>query len=98
EEASDWSRAVKYLRLSAETATQRYAHREAATLLKRALELHRGAIGERAELLASLAMAERGLERRDAALAHLEEALEIYLKLGDREAIGRSLAELTDDL
>ena len=100
EEGSDWSRAVKYLRLSAETATQRYAHREAAMLLKRALALHQDVVGakERADLLASLAMAERGLERRDAALAHLKEALEIYLKLGDREMIGRSFTELTDDL
>ncbi len=100
EEGSDWSRAVKYLQLSAETATQRYAHREAAMLLERALALHQDAVGakERADLLASLGMAERGFERRDAALAHLEEALEIYLELGDREAIGRSFTELTDDL
>ena len=41
-------------------------------------------------------MAERGLERWDAALANLREALEIYINLGDREMIGRSFTELTD--
>ena len=47
-------------------------------------------------LLANLAMAERGLERWDAAVANLREALEIYINLGDREMIGRSFTELTD--
>jgi tetratricopeptide (TPR) repeat protein len=35
----DWTRTVKYLRLAAETAQHRFAHREAETLLRRALEL-----------------------------------------------------------
>jgi len=39
EEGSDWARAVKYLQLEAETAGQRYAPREAAALLRHALEL-----------------------------------------------------------
>lgn len=39
EEGSDWTRAVKYLQLEAETAGERYAPREAAALLQRALEL-----------------------------------------------------------
>ena len=43
-------------------------------------------------------MAERGLERWDAALGNLREALEIYISLDDREMIGRSFAELTDAL
>ena len=41
-------------------------------------------------------MAELGLERWDAALADLREALEIYIKLGDREMIGKSFTELAD--
>jgi tetratricopeptide (TPR) repeat protein len=49
-------------------------------------------------LLASLATAESGLERWEAALANLREALEIYINLGDREMIGRSFTELTDAL
>jgi DNA-binding winged helix-turn-helix (wHTH) protein/tetratricopeptide (TPR) repeat protein len=39
EQSSDWSRAVKYLQLAAETARRRYAHREAAANLQHALEL-----------------------------------------------------------
>ena len=39
EQASDWQRAVKYLRVAAETATRRFASREAMASLQRALEL-----------------------------------------------------------
>jgi hypothetical protein len=39
EHASDWIRTVKYLRLAAETAEQRYAHRETIALLLRAVDL-----------------------------------------------------------
>lgn len=39
EQASDWGRTVKYLRLAAENSERRYAHREAISLLLRALEL-----------------------------------------------------------
>jgi hypothetical protein len=39
EEASDWVRTVKYLRLAAQTAEQRYAHRESAGILRHTLEL-----------------------------------------------------------
>jgi tetratricopeptide (TPR) repeat protein len=41
-------------------------------------------------------MAERGLERWDAVIANMREALEIYISLDDREMIGRSFTELTD--
>ena len=43
-------------------------------------------------------MAERGLEQWDAVVANLREALEIYINLGDREMIGRSVTELTEAL
>src|SRR5579864_6280971 len=39
EHASDWQRAVKYLRIAAETAGRRYANREATALLRHALDL-----------------------------------------------------------
>jgi DNA-binding winged helix-turn-helix (wHTH) protein/tetratricopeptide (TPR) repeat protein len=39
EAGADWARAVKYLRVVAETARRRYAHREAAAFLEHALEL-----------------------------------------------------------
>ncbi len=47
-------------------------------------------------MLANLAMAERGLDQWDAAIAHLREVLEIYINLNDRGMIGRSFTELTD--
>ncbi len=39
ERAHDWSRTLKYLRVVAETAQHRFAHRETEALLRRALEL-----------------------------------------------------------
>jgi hypothetical protein len=39
EKASDWPRAVKYLRLQAETAGRRYAPREAIAIMQHALQL-----------------------------------------------------------
>jgi DNA-binding winged helix-turn-helix (wHTH) protein len=41
EEGRDWSRAIKYLRLLAETAGRRYAPREAVAVLQHAVELSR---------------------------------------------------------
>jgi tetratricopeptide (TPR) repeat protein len=86
-----------YLTLAGKNALEAAAFEEARRSLLSALSLQ-GAVGitERAPLLASLAVAEQGLERWDAALAHLNESLEIYLGVGDREMIGRSFTELTD--
>jgi len=39
EKCADWPRAIKYLRLAADLAGRRYAHREASVLLEQALEL-----------------------------------------------------------
>jgi hypothetical protein len=41
EAAADWRRAVQYLRLAADIARRRFAHLQAESLLKRALELAR---------------------------------------------------------
>ncbi|HEY2106976.1 MAG TPA: AAA family ATPase [Candidatus Binataceae bacterium] len=59
---------------------------------------HQGAAGfaESGDLLASLAMAERGLQRRAAMLARLREALEIYLNPNDRKIIARGFGEPAD--
>ena len=43
-------------------------------------------------------MAERGLDQWDTVVANLREALEIYVKLEDREMIGRTVNELTEAL
>jgi DNA-binding winged helix-turn-helix (wHTH) protein/tetratricopeptide (TPR) repeat protein len=60
EESRDWSRAIKYLRLVAETAGRRYAPREATAALQHAVELsHKLPDAERAaietEILTKLA-------------------------------------------
>jgi predicted ATPase len=41
EAGADWARAITYLQMVADTAVQRYAYREAATTLQRALTLAR---------------------------------------------------------
>ena len=45
EASGDWPRAVQYLRMSAATAGQRFAHREAAATLEHALVLSRNISG-----------------------------------------------------
>src|SRR5260370_2403011 len=90
---------VHYLMLAGKTALEAAAFEEAQRNFQSALSHQRTVdLRGRAELLAYLAMAERGLERWDAALASLDEALEIYLRLGDREMIGKSFAESTHAL
>jgi len=87
---------VRWLTLAGKGALEAAAFEEARRSFRSALS-HPGAVdeAERAELLASLAIAEQGLEQWDAALGNLREALEIYVKLGDREMIGKSFTELT---
>jgi hypothetical protein len=89
-----WSR---WLTLAGKSALEAAAFDEARWNFQSVLS-HQGAveIRESADLLASLAMAERGLDLWDAAIAHLREALEIYISLGDREMVSRSFTELTD--
>jgi tetratricopeptide (TPR) repeat protein len=88
---------VRWLTLAGNRALEAAAFEEARRSFRSALShLDAAASGQRAGLSASLAMAERGLERWDAALGNLREALEIYISLGDREMIGRSFTELTD--
>ena len=94
---ADRQKLVRCLTLAGKSALEAAAFEEARRSFQSALS-HQGAVDprERADLLASLAMAERGLERWDAAFANLREALEIYVNLGDREMVGRSFTELTD--
>ncbi len=94
---ADRQKLVRWLTLAGKSALEAAAFDEARRSLKSALS-YQGTedLGERAHLLASLAMAELGLERWDAALAKLREVLDIYTNLGDREMIGKSFAELAD--
>jgi predicted ATPase len=88
---------VRYLTMAGKSALTGAAFEEARRSFRTALSCPGGVEPrERADLLASLAMAELSLEQWDAALANLGEALEIYTNLDDREMIGKSFTELTD--
>lgn len=96
---ADDRKLVDCLTLAGRSALEAAAFDEARANFRSALS-RQATIGvtERASLLASLAMAELGLERWDTALASLREVLEIYTNLDDREMIGRSFTELADAL
>jgi tetratricopeptide (TPR) repeat protein len=96
---ADGKRLVSYLTMAGKSALEAAAFEEARRHFRSALA-HQGAVNtrERADLLTSLAMGERGLDHSDAALTHLREVIEIYINLDDREMIGRSFIELTEAL
>jgi predicted ATPase len=93
----DRQKLVRWLILAGNSALGAAAFGTARRNFQSALS-HQDAVDprQRAGLLASVAMAERGLERWDAVIANMREALEIYISLDDREMIGRSFTELTD--
>jgi predicted ATPase len=93
----DQQKLVRYLTLAGKGALDAAAFEEARRSFQSALS-HKGAVdsGQRAALLANLAMAEQGLERWGAVFANLREALDIYVNLGERDMVGKSFTELTD--
>ena len=96
---TDDRRLVHYLTLAGKGAIQAAAFEEARRSFESALShLRNDDAIERADLICGIAYAERGLERWDVAFAKLEEALEMYIALGDRSMIARSCAELTSIL
>jgi len=89
-------RLIRYLTLAGKGALEAAAFEEARRSFLSALShLTHVDVRERADLLASVAFAERGLEHWEAACANLQEALDIYITLGDREMIARSCTELS---
>ena len=92
---ADNQRLVRYLTLAGKSALEAAAFEEARRSFRSALSrLSDADVREKADLLASIATAERGLERWDVACAKLGEALEIYITLGDRKMIAKSCTEL----
>jgi tetratricopeptide (TPR) repeat protein len=92
---SDKRGLVHYLTLAGKGALAAAAFEEASRSFRSALSrLTDVEVRERADLLADLAIAERGLEHWDQAFANLAEALEIYIGLGDRQMIVKSCVEL----
>ena len=93
----DRQKLVRWLTLAGNIALEAAAFEEARRNFQSALS-HQGALDlrQKADLLASLAGAERGLDLWDMVVANLREALEIYVNLGHRETIVRTVNELTD--
>jgi tetratricopeptide (TPR) repeat protein len=87
---------VRYLTAAGESALEAAAFDEARSSFKSALShLTDLDARERANLLASVAIAERGLEHWEEACTCMQEALDTYITLGDRERIAKSSTELT---
>jgi tetratricopeptide (TPR) repeat protein len=87
------------LTLAGQRALEAAAFEEAQGNFKSALSLIGGVdSAERADLLANLAIAESGLERWEVALENLRESLEVYIRVGNRDLIGKKFSELTDAL
>jgi tetratricopeptide (TPR) repeat protein len=92
---ADRQRLVHFLTLAGRGALAAAAFEEAVRSFRRALSyLTEVDLRERAELLSSLAIAERGLERWEASCADLGEALDIYITLDDRRMIARRCTQL----
>ena len=94
---ADGRKVVLYLMLAGKNARDAAAFEEAQRSFRSALS-YQDALDprEKAELLASLAMAERGLEQWTAAISNLRESLELYINLGDREMIAKNCTDLAD--
>jgi len=95
----DRQKLVRWLTLAGKRALDAASFEEARRNFQSALS-HQGDVEarERADLLVSLAMAERGLDQWEAVLANHHEALEIYVSLGDRESVARTANDLTEAL
>ena len=92
---SDNQRLVRYLTLAGKSALEAAAYDEARSSFQSALShLTDVDARERAALLESIAIAERGLEHWEAGCTNLQEALDIYITLGDQEMIARSCTDL----
>jgi tetratricopeptide (TPR) repeat protein len=88
--AGDRQKALRYLTLAGEDALRATAYDTALNHFTSALsKLDQNDSRHRAELLYSTAIAERGVGRWDDANRHWDEALDIFIALDDREAIGK---------
>jgi len=96
---ADPQRLVHYMTLAGKNALEAAAFEEARANFESALS-RQAAVDPRlkADLLASLAIAEQGLGLWEVALANHREVVEIYINLEDREMVGKSFTELTDAL
>jgi len=92
---ADHQKLVHYLILAGKSALEAAAFEEARLSFRSALShLTDVDVRKSADVLTDLAIAERGLSQWDAAVTNLQEALEIYITLGNREMIAKSCTEL----
>lgn len=92
----DKGRLVHFLTMAGKAAIEAAAFQAARRSFRSALSyLTEADAKQRANLLMGVAIAERGLERWEAAYAHLGEAFEIYISLGDQEKIAACGTDLT---
>jgi tetratricopeptide (TPR) repeat protein len=92
---ADDRKSVRWLTLAGKRALEVAAFEEGRRFFRSALSrLPDDDVRERADLLASIAIAERGLEHWEAACTNLQQALDIYVTQGDHEMIARSCTEL----
>jgi tetratricopeptide (TPR) repeat protein len=96
---ADPQKLVRWLTLAGRSALDAAAFEEARRNFRSVLS-HQGLLDPRkkADLLTSLARAERGLDLWDGVVANLNEALETYVNLGDRETVVRTVIELSEAL
>jgi predicted ATPase len=94
---ADHRKLVHYLILAGKSALDAAAFEEARLSFRSALSyLTDVDVRERADVLTDLAIAERGLKQWDTAVTNLQEALEMYITLGDRGMIAKSRTGLRD--
>ena len=95
----DRRKLIDWLTLAGQSALDAAAFEQARRYFCSALS-HQNALDPRqkADLLANLAMAGQGLDLWDIVVANLREALEIYVNLGDREPIVRTVNDLSEAL
>jgi tetratricopeptide (TPR) repeat protein len=92
---ADHQKLLHFLTLAGKAALRSAAFEEARHSFGRALSLLTDAdMKARAELLTSLAIAERGREQWNAAVANLGEAFEIYITVSDQQMIARCCTQL----
>jgi predicted ATPase len=95
----DGQRLVLHLQTAGKNALEASAYEEALSHFQAALS-YQGVLdpAKKIDLLVSVEMAERGLERWDAALTHFDQALEIMIRSDDRTAIGSMFSEFAEAL
>jgi class 3 adenylate cyclase/tetratricopeptide (TPR) repeat protein len=86
----DTARLIRYLRIAGDRAVETAAFEDAVAHLERALSLaSERDHADRAQILERLAIARRSVGRWEDALGTMNDALDMYQRLGESDAVGR---------